>query len=89
MNAEDKKKFRSQAKNLRPFIIISKSGISDNVIENISKNLKANKLTKIKLLKEYVDSVEQDKKELAQMIAEKTKSELIDQVGQMIVLYKR
>lgn len=89
MNSEEKKKYKSQARTLKPFIIISKSGISENVIENITKNLKANKLTKIKLLKDYVDSVEQDKKELAQMIAEKTQSEIIDQVGQMIVLYKR
>lgn len=89
MNAEDKKKYRTQAKVLKSFITVGKKGISENVIENISKNLKANKLTKIKLLKTYVDSVKKDKKELAKNISEKTNSEIIDVIGQVIVLYKR
>lgn len=83
------KKLKSQSKALKPFTIIGKSGISENNIENISKNLKANKLTKIKLLKDYVNSVEASKQDLAKDIAEKTGSELVDQIGQMIVLYKR
>jgi len=89
MDSEVKKKFKSQSKNLKPFAIIGKSGINNNIIESILKNLKANKLTKIKLLKSYVDSVPENKKELAKQIAEKTNSEIIDQIGQIIVLYKR
>ena len=89
MNKEEHKKYKTIAKSLKPFIIIGKNGISDNSIENISKNLKANKLTKIKLLKTHVDSLEENKQEVAERIAQATKSEIIDQVGQMIVLYKR
>lgn len=89
MNNDERKKFKTQGRVLKPFITISGNGISDNAIENIIKNLKANKLTKVKILKSFVDSVPQTKQEIAQEIAEKTKSELIDQVGQVIVLYKR
>lgn len=89
MNNENKKKFKAQARALKPFMIINKNGVDNNAIENILKNLKANKLTKVKILKDYVDSTDKTKQEIAIEIAEKTKAELIDQVGQVIVLYKR
>ena len=53
----------------------------------IKKQLMQKKLIKLKLLQAAIG--DRDRKELAREIAEKTNSELIHQVGFVIVLYKR
>ena len=86
---QDVKALKAQGKTLKPIITIGKEGMSDNSLENIRKNLVANKLTKIKFSKAYLDSVEESKKELAADIAKQLKAEIIEVVGFVVVLYKR
>ena len=76
-----------KAKLLEPILRIGKSGLTEGVIKEIKVQLKQNKLIKIKLLKGAL--VEKDRKTLAKEIAEKTNSELIHQVGFVVVLYKK
>lgn len=76
---------RSKAKNLEPILRIGKNGLTENVLNELIKLLKKKKLIKIKLLK---SSVSKNKKELINGIVEKSDSELIESVGNMVVLYR-
>ncbi len=81
------KELVAKAKLLEPVLRIGKSGLTENVITEIKKQLQKKKLIKIKFLKPAL--VDKDRKELAKEIAEKTEAELIHQVGFVIVLYRR
>jgi len=78
---------KDDAKHLEPILRIGKSGLTDGVLKEIEKQLKKRKLIKIKFLKSALDG--KNRKEFAKEIATKTRSELIDQVGFVIVLYRR
>jgi RNA-binding protein len=78
---------RRNAKHLEPIVRIGKSGISENMVEEINKNLKKRKLIKIKFLASSLKG--DDKKKLINLIAHKTNSEIIESVGNIVVLYKR
>jgi RNA-binding protein len=80
----DIKQAKTSANKLQPTVRIGKAGITDTIIEEIKKQLKRKEVVKIKLLqtaKEY--------KTEARSIATQTESELIQQVGSIIVLYKQ
>lgn len=78
---------RSRAKALEPVVRIGKSGLSESMVAEINKNLAKRKLIKIKLLKSSYDRKE--KEDLISSIVEKTRSELIESVGNVIVLHKK
>lgn len=81
------KELLETAKLLEPVLRIGKSGLTESVIEEIKKQLQKKKLIKIKILKSALE--DKDKKELAKEIAQKTDSDLIHQVGFVIVLYRK
>ena len=89
MEASELKKLKSEGKSLKPFLQIGKNGVTENAISQIRNYLKANKLGKVKLSKSFLETQYQNKKEIAETIAESTKSEIIDQVGFVVVLWKR
>ena len=76
-----------KAKYLEPIIRIGKSGLTQGTINEIKRQLEKKKLIKIKLLRAFVQ--DKDRKEIAREIAQKTNSELIHQVGFVVVLYKK
>lgn len=82
-----KHELAEKGKKLEPILRIGKSGLTEGAIEEIKRQLKENKLIKVKLLKGCLEN--KDKKEFAKEVASKTDSELINQVGFVIVLYKR
>lgn len=81
------KEMRTKAKQLKPIINIGKNGLTPEMIDHIKLLLKKKKLIKIKLLKSYMESSE--KKEAAKLLCEKTGGELVEQVGFVVVIYKR
>ena len=84
---KEKIMLRSKAKTIEPVVRIGKSGLTDSMIGEINKNLIKRRLIKIKLLKSPDERKE--KEELIKSIVEKTQSELVDSVGNIIVLYKK
>ena len=84
---KEKIMLRSKAKTLEPVVRIGKSGLTDSMLGEITKNLIKRKLIKIKLLKSPGERKE--KEDLIKSIVEKTQSELVDSVGNIIVLYKK
>lgn len=66
---------------------VGKNGITPSLVEEVTRQLKDNKLIKVKLLKSAVE--ETPREELAKALAEKTRSELVEVKGNTVVLFKR
>ena len=84
---KEKIMLRSRAKKLKPSLRIGKSGLTDGVAKEIVLLLKNKKLVKIKLLASSVEG--NDKKSFAEKIASKTQSELVESVGNVVVLHRK
>ena len=66
-------------------INIGKSGVNENVIEEIKRQLEANELVKIKFAK----NIARDKDDYIDEIVTKTRAKLIDVRGHVAVIYKK
>ena len=75
------------SKNLEPILRIGKNGINENVISEINGHLERRRLIKIKLLPAFLDS--NDRRIIALKLATKTNSKLVQQIGGIVVLYKK
>ena len=83
---EELKVLKKKARSLNPIIRIGKSGITDNIISEIKKQLKLRHLIKVKFLKSFVDS--SDKHEAVEKIVTDTTAKLIERKGNTLVIYK-
>lgn len=63
---------------------VGKSGLTPEITESIREALKARELIKIGVLKNCME----DPREIASVVAERTKSEVVQVIGKKIVLYK-
>lgn len=84
LTGKQKRYLRSKAHHVTPTFQIGKSGLNDNMIEQLNEILENRELIKIHILQNNMD----DKSELAQAVSAKTNSELVQVIGNMIVLYK-
>lgn len=75
---------RGKAQLLKPTVYIGKEGITSNVVLELAKQLKKNKLVKVKLLA----SVEAAKEEVAEQLVRDTASTLIEVRGRTVVIAK-
>ncbi|ADC87411.1 MULTISPECIES: ribosome assembly RNA-binding protein YhbY [Staphylococcus] len=84
LTGKQKRYLRSLAHNTDPTFQIGKSGINENMCNQISDTLEKRELVKIHILQNNFD----DKNDLAIQLASSTKSEVVQIIGSMIVLYK-
>jgi len=85
--ATDKRRIielRGKAQSLPCTLHIGKDGITDTVLEELSRQLKKNKLVKVKVL----PAVEDDRKALGRELADATSSTMIEVRGRTVVLAK-
>lgn len=73
------------AHDLSPLVLIGKEGLSEKLYESIEVSLKAHELIKCSVLKTCPQSVN----EVAIECAMHTKSQVIQVIGRVIVLYKQ
>ncbi|MCK9152451.1 YhbY family RNA-binding protein [Methanobacterium alcaliphilum] len=66
-------------------INIGKAGINDNVIEEITRQIKAQEIVKLRFAK----GISSEKEMYITQIVEKTNSKLIDLRGNVAVIYKK
>ena len=66
-------------------INIGKAAVNDNVIEEITRQLKANEIVKLKFAK----NVAKNKDDYINEIVQKTRSKLVDVRGHVAIIYKR
>lgn len=82
---EQKKRLRGKAHALKPVILIGQHGMKDTIMEEIHKALSFHQLLKIKI-NAGDKAIRED---LTNMILEATEAALIQQIGGVIVIYKR
>lgn len=84
LTGKQKRYLRSLAHNIDPIFQIGKGGINENMIKQIDDTLENRELIKVHVLQYNFD----DKKELAETLSEATRSELVQVIGSMIVIYR-
>jgi len=84
MTTKQRAYLKGLAMNLDPIFQIGKSSLTPKITEAISEALEARELVKINVLKNCLD----DPKELAQVLAERTHSQVVQVIGKKIVLYR-
>jgi RNA-binding protein len=84
VNPSDIKKFRAQAHALKPVILIGQSGLTDAVTNEIQLALSTHELIKVKIR----STDRQSRKDISTAICSSTEAELIQSIGQIIVIYR-
>lgn len=84
LTGKQKRYLRKESHHLDPIFQIGKGGLNDNMIDQVQDVLEKRELIKIHILQNNMD----DHKEVAESIAEQTGAELVQLIGNIIVLYK-
>ena len=84
MNSKQRAYLRSLAMTMDPIFQIGKNSMSPELTNAIAEALEARELIKISVLKNCMD----DPKEIAQILGERTRSQVVQVVGKKITLYK-
>lgn len=70
---------------LRPTVHVGKEGMTDTLIDEIAKQVKARKVVKVRLL----PSVEEDRKLVAEELANRSNAVLVEVVGHTVLLCEK
>ena len=84
MTSKQRAFLKGLAMNLDPVFQIGKSSVTPENIEAIAEVFNTHELVKIAVLKNCLD----DPNEIAQALAERTHSQVVQVIGKKIVLYK-
>jgi RNA-binding protein len=84
-NSKQRAYLKSLAMELQPIVQIGKSGLTPELTAAVQEAIDARELIKISVLQNCLE----DPKEMAQMIADRTHSEVVQVIGKKIVLYKQ
>ncbi len=84
MTTKQRAYLKGLAMNLDPIFQIGKSSLTPELTQAVLEALEARELIKISVLKNCLD----DSCDLAQTLAERTHSEVVQVIGKKIVLYK-
>lgn len=85
MTGKERAAFRAKANSLEPLFQVGKGGMSDALVKQTDDALRARELIKLKVL---LDSSPVTPREVADELAEKTQSDVIQVIGGVIVLYR-
>ncbi|MCL2513051.1 MAG: YhbY family RNA-binding protein [Oscillospiraceae bacterium] len=85
MTSKQRAELKSKSNKLEPVFQLGKNGITESFIRQTEKCIEALELIKIKVL---LDTSPVPPKEAAREIAEKTKSEVVQVIGGVIILYR-
>ena len=84
MTTKQRAYLKSLAMNMEPIFQVGKSSMTPGLTQAISEALEARELIKISVLKNCAD----DHRELAEIISERTRSQVVQVIGKKIVLYR-
>ena len=84
MTSKQRAYLKSLAMKITPILQIGKSSVTPELISAVDEALEARELIKMHILKNCFD----DPKEIAQVIAERTRSEVVQVIGKEVVLYR-
>ncbi|GER66968.1 putative RNA-binding protein YqeI [Weizmannia acidilactici] len=84
LTGKQKRFLRSKAHHLNPIFQVGKGGVNENMVKQVSDALEARELIKISVLQ----NCEDDKDTVAAELTEGSQAELVQIIGNTIVLYK-
>lgn len=85
MTSKERAYLKSLASTMNPLFQVGKSSITPEFTKGIDEALEARELIKINVLKNCMD----DTREIAQVLAERTKSQVVQVIGKKIILYRK
>lgn len=84
MTSKQRAYLKGLAMNIEPILSLGKASLTPEFTNSVAEALAARELVKINVLKNCMD----DPREIAAIIAERTKSEVVQVIGRKIVFYK-
>jgi RNA-binding protein len=84
LTGKQKRFLRSKAHHLDPIFQVGKGGVNENMVKQIAEALEARELFKVSILQ----NCEVDKTVVAEQFAKGTGAEIVQIIGNTIVLYK-
>lgn len=84
MTSKQRAYLKGLAMTMDPIINVGKSSVTPELITSVDEAIEKRELIKISVLKNCLD----DPKIIAQTIAERTKSQVVQVIGKKIVLYR-
>ncbi|MGE6259479.1 ribosome assembly RNA-binding protein YhbY [Heyndrickxia sporothermodurans] len=84
LTGKQKRFLRSKAHHLNPIFQVGKGGVNENMVKQISEALEARELIKVSILQNCDD----DRDSVAQLLANGTGADIVQIIGNIIVLYK-
>jgi len=84
LTGKQKRYLRSKAHHLDPIFQVGKGGVNENMVKQVSEALEARELFKISVLQ----NCEEDKNVVAEHLAKGTGADIVQIIGNTIVLYK-
>ncbi|MGA9226254.1 MAG: ribosome assembly RNA-binding protein YhbY [Mesobacillus sp.] len=84
LTGKQKRFLRSKAHHLNPIFQVGKGGVNENMVKQIDEVLEARELIKVSILQ----NCEDDRDTVAEQLSNGAKAELVQVIGNTIVLYK-
>ncbi|MCD7865863.1 MAG: ribosome assembly RNA-binding protein YhbY [Clostridiales bacterium] len=84
MTSKQRAYLKSLAMNLEPVMQIGKGSVTPEIVAAVDEAYNTRELIKISVLKNCFD----DPKEIAEVIAERTHSQVVQVIGKKIILYR-
>lgn|SRR5699024_5029413 len=84
LTGKQKRFLRSKANTMRPIFQVGKAGVNENMIEQMNEALEKRELMKVSILQNCLE----DKETVAEEIASGTDGEIVQIIGNNIVVYK-
>jgi RNA-binding protein len=84
LTGKQKRYLRSKAHHLDPIFQVGKGGVNENMVKQVAEALEARELFKISVLQ----NCEEDKNVVAEQLAKGTGADIVQIIGNTIVLYK-
>jgi RNA-binding protein len=84
LTGKQKRYLRSKAHHLDPIFQVGKGGVNENMVKQVAVALEARELFKISVLQ----NCEEDKNVVAEQLAKGTGADIVQIIGNTIVLYK-
>lgn len=84
MNSRQRAYLKSLAMTMEPVLQIGKSSLTPEISEAVSEALEARELIKVNVLKNCMD----DARSIGEVLAERTRSQVVQVIGKKIVLYR-
>ncbi len=80
----ERKYLRGLANRLDPLVFVGKQGVSDTVIAAVDETLEARELVKLRFIE-----FKKERKELAAVIEDRTRSEMVGMIGHVAIFYRQ